>query len=380
MKLLVVSHPCVTPINQEFFAEVERQSGWDLTLVLPSSWDGEYGTRHAERWPAFEGHIEPIPVWFSGNIPLHMYRTLFISLLRRVQPDVIYVHHEPYAAATAQMYIANHLSVQSPIGFFTWQNLNKHYPPPFQQLEHMVYRQSRFALSGSESAREVLRQKGYHGPAPIIPAGIDPDRYTTLPNESSAHDGPDGLDAIKSDTLTIGFVGRITEEKGLGTLVRALSRVDIPSWKMVFIGTGPYEKTLREEARRMGIADQIHFLGYIPHTDIPEYLARLDLVVLPSETQPNWKEQFGRVLIESMACGTPVLGSDSGEIPYLIQRTGGGCTFPEGDAAACAEQLTRLLRDDALRASLARNGRDSVYSRYTHAALARAFIDTIESL
>ena len=377
MKLLVVSHPCVTPINQEFFAEVKRQSGWDLTLVLPSSWDGEYGTRHAERWPAFKGDMEPVPVWLSGNIPLHIYRTLFISLLRRVQPDVIYVHHEPYAAATAQMYVANRLSVQSPIGFFTWQNLKKRYPPPFRQLERMVYRQSHFALSGSESAREVLRQKGYRGPAPIVPAGIDPDHYTTSPRDSPA---PDGLKAIIGDGPVIGFVGRMTEEKGLGTLVRALSRVDVPSWKMVFIGTGPYEKTLREEARQVGITDQIHFLGYVPHTDIPDYLARLDLVVLPSETQSNWKEQFGRILIESMACGTPVLGSDSGEIPYLIQRTGGGRTFPEGDATACAQQLTRLLRDDDLRAALAQKGRDSVYNRYTHAALARAFIDTIESL
>jgi glycosyltransferase involved in cell wall biosynthesis len=149
---------------------------------------------------------------------------------------------------------------------------------------------------------------------------------------------------------------------------------------MVFIGTGPYLDSLRKPVHRLGIEDRVHFLGYVPHSEIPKYLSHLDIVVLPSETQPNWKEQFGRVLVESMACGTAVLGSDSGEIPHLIERTGGGLTFPEGDAAACARQLQRLLDDNELRTTLARRGRDSVYDRYTHAALAQDFIRTIESL
>ena len=59
--------------------------------------------------------------------------------------------------------------------------------------------------------------------------------------------------------------------------------------------------------------------------------AQLDVLVLPSHTTPTWKEQFGRVIVEALWCGVPVVGSDSGEIPWLIELTGGGLVFPEGD-------------------------------------------------
>jgi glycosyltransferase involved in cell wall biosynthesis len=373
MNLLVVSHPCVTPVNQAFYAGVERQTGWDLTLVGPASWEGEYGTRTLERWPAFEGDLRPIPVWFSGNVPLHVYRSWFIPLLREVAPDAIFLHHEPYAAATAQVFLANRLSVQCPIGFFTWQNIEKTYPPPFRQLERMVYRQADYAVSGSESARAVLRRKGYAGPASLIPAGINPERYSqTEPMPDAAP-----LDAPE-DSVLIGFVGRIVKEKGLGTFLDALAQIRPLPWHFVLIGEGDFTDVLQQRAERLGLRDRLTVLGYVDHAEIPRYLAVLDLVVLPSETQSNWKEQFGRILIESMAAGTPVLGSDSGEIPHLIERTGGGRSFDEGDPDACAAVLAELIRDERLRDRLGLQGRNAVLDHYTHETLARSFIETIE--
>ena len=85
----------------------------------------------------------------------------------------------------------------------------------------------------------------------------------------------------------------------------------------------------KKSSTAAGSGERLTFLGYVPHEDVPSYLAHLDLVVLPSETQPNWKEQFGRILIEAMACGTPVLGSDLAEIPSVIRTTGGGRVFAE---------------------------------------------------
>lgn len=371
MTLLVVSHPCVTPVNQAFYAEVERQTGWDLTLVGPASWEGEYGTRTLERWPAFEGDLRPIPVWFSGNVPLHVYRSLFVSLLREVAPDAIFLHHEPYAAATAQVFLANRLSVQCPIGFFTWQNIEKTYPFPFRRLERMVYRQADYAVSGSESARAVLRRKGYAGSVSLIPAGINPERY------AHSDSTPDALTRDDASVL-IGFVGRIVEEKGLDTFLDALAQIRPLPWHFVLIGEGDFTDALQQQAERLGLRDRLTVLGYVDHAKIPRYLSTLDLVVLPSETQPNWKEQFGRILIESMAAGTPVLGSDSGEIPHLIERTGGGRSFAEGDPDACAAVLAEMIRDESLRNRLGTQGRDSVLDHYTHETLARSFIETIK--
>ena len=89
----------------------------------------------------------------------------------------------------------------------------------------------------------------------------------------------------------------------------------------------------------------------------------LDVLVLPSLTRANWKEQFGRVLVEAMACGTPPLGSSSGEIPNVIGDA--GLVFPEGDASALAESLQRLMDDTNLREALSRRGPVRVNAHFT---------------
>jgi glycosyltransferase involved in cell wall biosynthesis len=99
---------------------------------------------------------------------------------------------------------------------------------------------------------------------------------------------------------------------------------------------------------------------------------------LPSETRPNWKEQFGRVIIEAIACGTPVVGSDSGEIPYLLQATGGGLTFPEGQPDALGEKLKQLIINSSLRSQLVGQSRPIVLQNYTNSSLAQRFAQTIE--
>jgi len=377
VKLLVLSHPCVTPVNQRLFAAIEDRIGGSVAIVGPANWIDDYGTvRGLERDPSFDGILHSIPVWLSGNVPLHTYRTFFTALLRKMQPDVIFAHHEPYAVATAQLYLANTLTLQRPIGFFTWQNIQKTYPIPFRWMERWVYRTSSFAFPGSRSAETVLRNKGYGGPTTLLPGSIDPDLYQPFPADQTPRSelcqGP--------EELLIGYAGRLTEDKGLVTLIQATAQLpDDVSWRLVLVGTGEDELRLRRLAHDLSLADRVTFTGYVPHEDMPRYLSAFDVLVLPSETQPNWKEQFGRVLIESLACETPVVGSSSGEIPHVIEKSQGGVTFPEGAPSSLADQLTHLLRNSSLRHELAVRGRQRVCSMYTTDALAERFVDTLEA-
>ena len=373
--LLILSHACVTAINQQFFAEIAAVTGWQVTLIVPQSWRNDYGkVITPQRWPSFQGQIIEIPVWFSGNIPLHIYRAWFGGLLQRLQPDLIYAHHEPYGAATFQLYLANYLTLKRPIAFFTWQNLRKNYPFPFRYTEQFIYRHSTLAFPGSQSAADVLHQKGFQGPCVILPAGIDPALYapdagTELATNLRHH----------PDEVLIGYLGRIVEEKGLHTLLFALKQLaqdpdlKVP-WRLLMVGSGNYENQFDQLAQDLGLTERISRLGFVPHTVAPQYLAAFDLLMIPSETRPNWKEQFGRVIIEAMACGTPVLGSTSGEIPHLIGATQGGLTFTEADPDALAAQLKRLLTEPPLRQTLATQGRNNVYAHYTHQALAERFV------
>ena len=121
---------------------------------------------------------------------------------------------------------------------------------------------------------------------------------------------------------------------------------------------------LEDRAAQLGLADRVIFRPGIPTSQVPRDSSQLDVMVLPSLTRPNWKEQFGRTLAESMSCETPVIGSDSGEIPYVIGDA--GMIFHEGDPHALAACVQRLLEDPALYADLARRGRRRVQERYTH--------------
>jgi glycosyltransferase involved in cell wall biosynthesis len=103
---------------------------------------------------------------------------------------------------------------------------------------------------------------------------------------------------------------------------------------------------------------------------MPDRLRGWDVVVLPSLTRPNWKEQFGRILVEAMACAVPVVASGSGEIPNVVGDA--GVLVPEGDAGALRAALAALLADPARRQELGRRGRARALERYTHRRIAEA--------
>ena len=374
MKLLVCSHPCVTPVNQALFAAVERLTGWDLTLVVPAQWETEYGPRTADRWPAFRGDLVPIPVLGSGSVPLHVYWSTFTQLLRQRRPDAIYVHNEPYAASTAQLWLANRSTLGVPLGFYSAQNIVKQYPPPFRWTEQAVYRSAQFAFPCAESVLETLREKGYAGPATPLPLGIDPTLYAPAPDAA-----PLRANLAEGAEVLFGYVGRVTEEKGLPTLLDALARLPTDlNWRLVVVGTGDWDTAFDARAAALGLSNRVTRIGYVEHTEVPRYYSAFDLLVVPSETQPTWKEQFGRVLVESMACGTAVVGSSSGEIPNVLRRTGGGLVFPERDAGALADTLATLGTAPSRRAALAQRGRQTVLNEFTNDALALRFATTVE--
>jgi glycosyltransferase involved in cell wall biosynthesis len=168
------------------------------------------------------------------------------------------------------------------------------------------------------------------------------------------------------ERFVVGFAGRLVPEKGPDLLLTAAAR--LKGVEILILGGGPMKEALEEQARKLDLTDRVSFEGNIPSTQMPAFYHRLDALVLPSRSRPNWVEQFGRVLIEAMACGVPVLGADSGEIPHVIGEA--GLTFPEGDARALRARLEELALDSNLRQDLARRGRERVLAYYTQTQIA----------
>jgi glycosyltransferase involved in cell wall biosynthesis len=376
MNLLVVSHPCTTAINQQIYAELEQQTGWKITLVVPEDWRDEFGNiLDKERWPEFTGDLITIPVWKNGNIILHLYKENWGAFLDAGRFDAIYVHNEPYALAAAQICRANARTLRAPFGFYSAQNILKRYPPPFSWLERMVYKKSSYAFPITEAVEEVLLAKKFRGHSTVCPLPLDPDIYRPRGSEEDRR-----LIPRAEDEVVIGYVGRIVEPKGLRTLAAALPSLLDLRWKLVVIGKGDFEQTFRQLLTDGGVMDRVVFLGFVPHAETPLYLSSFDVLVVPSETQSNWKEQFGRVITEAMSCETPVIGSSSGEIPNLIHRSAGGTIFPERNASEFSKCLRQVITDKDLRQKLGESGRKWVESEVSLSAVAKKMAATFEEV
>jgi glycosyltransferase involved in cell wall biosynthesis len=161
----------------------------------------------------------------------------------------------------------------------------------------------------------------------------------------------------------------LVPEKGVDVLLRACAALPPAlDWTLHLLGDGPERGRLADSARELSIDGRVRFLGRIPSAQTPQFYQTLDVLAVPSLSRPNWVEQFGRVLTEAMACGVPVIGSRSGEIPWVIGDA--GRIFPEGDAGALASVLAELGGDPAQRAGLAAAGRARVLAHFTQAQIA----------
>jgi glycosyltransferase involved in cell wall biosynthesis len=147
---------------------------------------------------------------------------------------------------------------------------------------------------------------------------------------------------------------------------------------VVFIGHGPMKDELQQQAVRLGVAERVTFKGIVPTYAIPQEMQQLDAFVLPSLTRPNWKEQFGRVLAEAMACEVPVIGSRSGEIPHVIDDA--GLLFEEGNVQQLTACVRQLLDDPALYACLAAQGRRRILEHYTQERIAKQMHEVYEEI
>ncbi len=168
--------------------------------------------------------------------------------------------------------------------------------------------------------------------------GVDPERFR--PDAGARRGIRDGL-GVGPDDVVVGFGGRLVPEKGVRLLVDAVAGLE-QAVHLVFLGEGPEEAGLRGRAAEAGVKDRVHFPGWVPSTEMPAWLAALDILALPSLTTRGWAEQFGRIAVEAMACGVPVVGSDSGEIPRVLGDA--GVVVPEGEVQALAGALEGLGR------------------------------------
>ncbi len=368
MRVLMISKALVAGTSQRKLEELAKLPGVELTLVTPEYWQSDDGSKQVLERMYTQGYTMVVtPLQLNGNFHMHYYPELG-KIMRERQPEVVHIDEEPYNLATfLAMRLANKHKAKAL--FFTWQNLLRNYPPPFRQMELYNYEHAGAAIAGNKDAETVLRQKGYTGTVRVIPQfGFDVDIYKR--SQPRASRKPD-------DPFTIGFIGRLKPEKGLTLMVEALTFLP-ENCRAVFIGNGPSKEELEQRALKLGVNDRVSFKPGVPTDQVPAEMQRLDAFVLPSLSRPNWIEQFGRVLPEAMACETPVIGSDSGEIPNVIGDA--GQIFPEGNSRALAECIKKLIKDPAYYTELTLKGRQRVIENYTQERIAHQTFEVYQQM
>jgi glycosyltransferase involved in cell wall biosynthesis len=234
-------------------------------------------------------------------------------------------------------------------------------------------------LAATERARTSLLLEG--APAArvrVCPPGIDTRRFQALAGEPSGV-GPLILSA-----------GRLVWEKGHQDVLRAVALVrrgllagvsphaDV---RLCIVGSGPEERRLRAYARELGIADAVEFRGFIPYDEMPAVYSGAACMVLASLPIWSWEEQFGMVLAEAMAAGTPILASASGAIPEVV--AGSAALFSPGDWVGLAHRLAALLDRAGSERGESEHGESATAGRaqdYSTAAAAARIVAAYEEL
>lgn len=379
MKVLLLSKACIVGAYQKKLEEMAAL-GVDLTVVVPPSWDDPRGFTRLEKVHTKGYKLLVTNVLFNGNYHLHFYPSLK-KIVRQVQPDIFHIDEEPYNLATFHaMRLAR--SHHIPTVVFSWQNLRRSYPPPFSWMERYILNQADALIVGNSEASEVWQHKGYQGPLYLIPQfGVDPTLYYR--RERVVRRGRKSVFKYRNvsppsqPALVIGYVGRLVEEKGIEVLLQAVSKLTGP-WMVQILGDGPDRPRLERMVQWLGLSGRVTFDQKLPSTHLPNYFSGLDVLVLPSRTRSNWKEQFGRVLIEAMACDVITVGARTGAIPEVIGEA--GLTFAEGNVLELQTQLQQLLDDVALRGELRRKGRQRVVENYTQAAVAKKTVQVYRTV
>jgi glycosyltransferase involved in cell wall biosynthesis len=354
--------------RRKWSALTERHPNVHVCVVTPKTWPDAFKTLVSV--PRCQERLSFVPLATVGSG--YGSRYFFSSrqlprLMRSFRPDIVHVDHEPWSVAYAQIScLAEALAPSAKRVVFSWWNAPRAVPFPWSVIHRWCLARTTLIIAGNHDTAATHRAHDYTGPTVVMPQlGVDVDSFSPgSENPSIRLQLADG--GSDPGTPVVGFVGRLIPDKGVDILLKALHRIRHLRWQAVIVGSGPAQASLERQARELGIAERTAFVGAVPQERVADWMRTIRILVLPSTRA--WREQFGHVLVEAMACGAAVVGSDSGEIPHVIGSS--GFVFPDGDHDALAGFLTKLIDSPTLVHSMGQCGRERVLAQYSDLAIA----------
>lgn len=352
-RLLVISPPCHQPINRSVYREVADRE-IDVHLVVPrkhfvgGAW---HETPPSEASPGYRMTLLDM----KGRHPRLYTLEGLSTVIDEWGPSHIFVDGDPASLLVRQ---AIRAGAGTPVWAMTAENLPiRHAAEIWEGVRTLKPRkvagalmvwglrrtvQPKVARVFTLSREGTAVMAGMGNQTTQILLGFDPRVFDRQPAEYVAATRA----RLGLKQPTVAYFGRLTPEKGVHLLIKALASIKELNWQLLIDNFGtyetPYRRTLKRLIEEQGLLDRVvYFDAY--HEEMPDFMNAADVVVLPSVSTPKWKEQYGRVIQEAMACGKTFVGSDSGAIPEVMG--GHGFVFPEGDTEALAALLEQVLRE-----------------------------------
>lgn len=345
MKVLIVYHAGAMQSPRRIYKALAQAGSVELTVMVPQKLkvDRVYdpsGWLCVEREENGDGYqLIPVPLRNPFSYGQGFNSERLRGLIKQIRPDIIHVLDEPTSGYLFQ--VVWHRLIVSPrskVLFYGFDNLPIRQGRSSRVKWKLTWAQIAGGVAANNEALENLKRAGFPRNRPLkrIFWGISTDVFKPMDRVALKKELNFDCEHI------VGFVGRLVPEKGLTVLLDAMRRLPV-SVHCLIIGSGPMRAELELWSGLPDLSGRVHLYDVMEPGTLAKYMNCMDVLAVPSSTTPYWKEQYGRVIGEAMACGVPVVGSDSGAIPEVIDSA--GFIVPEGNAFALAKAIHRVIFD-----------------------------------
>lgn len=355
-RLLVLSKACFESVNRTPYRILGSRHGVEVHVAVPEALTFAGGSKAPLLESGTGVTLVPMKMRFAAEVRLEVYAGVS-DLVTRTRPTHILVDSDPASMMTLAA-ARNARRTGARLLCLTCENLPRNFLREAwlgattlqprkavagaitQLLSSLAQRRVDHLFTISRDGTRVMEQLGYSGRITQTPLGFDAQIFHPHePKRIAPFRARIGL-----DRPTIAYFGRVVPEKGVDLLVRALAGMLDQPWQFLIDDferyRTPYMENILALLDSTGVKSRTVFFRS-SHAEIADYMNAADIVALPSISTPKWKEQYGRVAPEAMACGKIVVASDSGALPELVGEA--GFTFPEGDVEALRGRLVRIL-------------------------------------
>jgi glycosyltransferase involved in cell wall biosynthesis len=387
VKILAISWASCGSFNREIFRSLSKKNDVKIKVIIPKMFSASLSL--AECDSCDNENIDIVSLKIKGSNSRYNYYSGVYSVLSDFNPDIVYYEDDPIGVQAIQYGIWCYFNKKKFV-CRTVQNTSIEFKDEIKRLgmfKGVIYTALKMVVykittklvdhvfTINNDGLNICKDLGFKSVSKI-PLGMDKNIF-----KISKVSGDIVRKKLALDGMVFSYIGRMIEGKGVHILLEALAKIKQYKWTLILdnfeiYGKSNYHHKIRKLITQLDLKDRIIFFN-ADHNEISGYMNAANVVIVPSITTLSFKEQYGRVAPESMACGCLVITSDSGALPELVDRF--GWIFEEGDAEELARLLVKAINLDSVHDI----GRDA--SKYAHQFLsvnaqAKAMINIFREL